>query len=133
MTVKKKALTLLLASVAASLCFAAHQYYHDNIRLPDRSPRQVAEDYFEAVKRRDYERAFALVSRRHYPDSFNQFKDRVDMYSPEMRLEISAEGVEEGMAFVDATIFVPMSFGLYSSETRMNLVRVGREWKILHP
>ncbi|MDR0239898.1 MAG: hypothetical protein LBI88_06685 [Deltaproteobacteria bacterium] len=133
MTTKKKAFTLLLAFILAAAGYVGVQYYFDNIKLPDLSPRQVAEAYFEAVKRKDYAQAFAFVSRRHYFDSFNQFKDRVDMYSPEMRLEIVEEGIRDGTAFVDAKIFVPMAFGPYTSETRMNLVRAKREWKIIHP
>lgn len=133
MTVKKKAFTLLLALLLVATGFAGFQYYYDNIKLPDLAPRQVTEAYFEAVKRKDYETAYTFVSRRHYPDSFNQFKDRVDMYSPKMRLEVAGEGITDDKAFVDARIFVPMTFGLYSAETRMNLVRVKREWKIIHP
>ena len=132
-TVKKKAFTLLLALILAAAGFAGIRYYYDNIKLPELAPRQVTEAYFEAVKHKDYEKAFAFVSRRHYPDSFSQFKDRVDMYAPEMRLEITGEDIENDMAFVDAKIFVPLTFGPYTAETRMTLVRVKREWQIIHP
>ena len=133
MTVKKKAFTLLLALVLAAAVFAGIRYYYDHIKLPDLSPRQVVEHYFAALMFMDYEKAYAFVSLRHYSDSFNQFKERVDMYSQEMRLEIVGEGIEGDMAFVDARIFVPMTFGPYTAETRMRLVREKREWKIIHP
>jgi hypothetical protein len=129
----RRAIRLVLALVLTAAACAGIQYYYDHVKLPDLSPRQVIEAYFEAVTRKDYEAAYALVSRQHYPDSFNQFKDRVDMYSPEMRLEIAGEGIADGKAFVDARIFVPMAFGPYTAETRMNLVRMKREWKIIHP
>ena len=129
----KRAIRLIAALALAAAAFTGIRYYYDHIKLPDLSPRQVTEAYFEAVKRKDYETAFAFVSRRHYPDSFSQFKDRVDMYSPEMLLEITGEVIADGTAIVDARIFVPMAFGPYTAETRMNLVRVKREWKIIHP
>lgn len=129
----KRAIRLILAFALAVAGVAGVRYYYDHIKLPDQSPRQVIEAYFEAVKRKDYETAFVFVSRQHYPDSFNQFKDRLDMYSPEMGLEIVAENITDDTASVDAKIFVPMTFGPYTAETRMNLVRVKREWKIIHP
>ena len=129
----KRGIQLILVLALIGAGFAGIRYYYDNIKLPNIAPRQLVEAYFEAVKRKDYEKAFAFVSRRHYHDSFNQFKDRVDMYSPEMRLEISEESIVDDTAFVNAKIFVPLTFGPYTSETRMRLTREKREWKIIHP
>ena len=133
MTGKKKAFALLVALFLAVAGYAGVRYYYDYVKLPEVSPRQVVEQYFAALTFEDYEKAYSFVSLRHYHDSFNQFKDRVDMYSPEMRLEILQEGIEDDTAFVDARIFVPMSFGPYTAETRMKLAREKREWKIVHP
>jgi len=133
MTMKKKALALILALCLVAAGVAGIQYYYDNVKLPELAPRQIIEQYFEAVKRKDYEQAYAHISRRHYHDSFNQFKDRLDMYSPDMRLEITGEIIENGTAIVEASVFIPMHFGSYTANTRMSLVRVKREWKIIHP
>ncbi|MCL1890004.1 MAG: DUF4829 domain-containing protein [Desulfovibrionaceae bacterium] len=133
MTRKKKALALISALVLAAAGMAGVQHYYDNIKLPETSPRQVIEHYFEALKLNDYEKAYALVSHWHYPDSFNQFVDRVNMYSSDMLLAINGEIIEEGMAFVEIGIIVPMTFGTYTANTRMTLIRVKREWKIIHP
>jgi len=134
MTVKKKALALIIALVLAGVGgWTGIQYYYDYLKPPKIAPKQVVEQYFEALKLESFEEAFAMVSHRHYPDSFNQFMDRVSMYSPDMRLEISGETMEDDMAFVEAHIVVPMRFGPYEADTHMTLVRVKREWKIIHP
>jgi hypothetical protein len=130
---KHKASAIILALVLAAAGVAGTRYYYDNVKPPEISPGQVIERYFEAVQRKDYATAYAFVSRRHYPDSFNQFKDRVDMYSPDMLLKITGETINDGAASVEARTFVPMLFGLYEADTRMSLVRVKREWKIIHP
>ena len=131
MTAKKKALALALVITVAG--FAGIRYYYDYVKPPETAPGQVIERYFEALKINDYEKAYALVSRVHYPDSFNQFVDRVNMYSPDMRLEIKGETVENDTAFVDIDIAVPMNSGIFTTLARMDLVRVKREWKIIHP
>ena len=133
MTGKKKVIALLLTLALASAAAAGIRYYYDNIKPPDLSPREVFEQYFDAVKLKDYEKAFSFVSRRHFTYSFNQFKDRVDMYSPRMRLEITGETIENDLAVIEAKTYVPMTFGLYASDTRMKLIRIKREWKIMHP
>ncbi|MDR2726278.1 MAG: DUF4829 domain-containing protein [Candidatus Adiutrix sp.] len=130
---KRKALALALALALAAAGLAGRQYYLDHIKLPETGPSRVVERYFEAIKLKDYEKAYALVSRRHYPDSFNQFVDRVNMYSPDMSLTINGESLEENAAFVEIDIIVPMAFGPYAANTRMALARVKREWKIIHP
>ena len=133
MTMKRKVCVLLLALFLVSAGAAGARYYYDNIGLPPVSPRQVIERYFAALKLQDYEKAYALVSLRHYHDSFNQFMDRVNMYSPDMRLEIAGETIGQGTAFVEGRIFVPMAFGPYTADVRMDLARIKREWKIVHP
>jgi len=133
MAITKKVIALALALGLIAAGAAGIQYYYDNIKLPDISPRQVFEQYFEAVKRKDYEKAYSFVSLQHFRYSFNQFKDRVDMYSPNMRLEILGEIIEKDAALIEAKTYIPMTFGLYASDTRMKLVRVKREWKIIHP
>ncbi|MDR1241197.1 MAG: DUF4829 domain-containing protein [Deltaproteobacteria bacterium] len=130
---KKKAVWTILFLLLAGIGFAGSQYYLDNIKLPEVSPRQVVEQYFAAVKNRDYQKAYSLVSLRHYNNSYNQFIDRVSMYSPEMLLEIKGESIENDTAVVDARVVVPLQFGAYSSDSNMDLARVKREWKIIHP
>jgi hypothetical protein len=129
MKMKKKSLALAV-SVA---CLAGILYYYDNVKPPETAPGQVIERYFEALKIKDYEKAYAMVSRDHYPDSFNQFVDRVNMYSPDMRLEIKGETVENDTASVEVDLAVPMNLGVFTTLARMDLVRVKREWKIIHP
>ncbi|MDR2725845.1 MAG: DUF4829 domain-containing protein [Candidatus Adiutrix sp.] len=133
LTVKKKARALVLALVLLAASLAGLRYYYDHVRLPETGPGRVIERYFEALKLKDYEKAYALVSRRHYPDSFNQFVDRVNMYSPDMSVSINGETIEEGAAVVEVGISLPLAFGPYTADTRMALVRVKREWKIVHP
>ena len=55
------------------------------------------------------------------------------MYAPDMKLSILGENIVEGAATVDVRIEVPLKFGLYKSDSTMDLVRVKREWKIMHP
>jgi hypothetical protein len=133
MRVKRKALWVLLAVLCAGGTWAGIQYYLDNIKPPATPPGQVVERYFEALKRRDFAAAYAMVSRRHYFESFNQFIDRVSMYSPDMTLEVTQEQLEEAGAVVMVRISAPLRFGLYSSDSEMDLARDGREWKIIHP
>jgi hypothetical protein len=130
---KKTVLKLFCLVFAALLGFAGIRYYLDNIQLPAVSPRQVVEQYFAALKEKDYEKAYGLVSLRHYNNSYNQFIDRVSMYSPDMRLELKGESIENDRAVVEATVFLPLEFGPYISDAHMDLVRVKREWKIIHP
>lgn len=124
---------MVLVIALAGAGYAGTQYYLDNIRLPEITPTQVVEQYFAALGQRDYKTAYAFVSRQHYFDSFNQFIDRVSMYSPEMTLKVNWEKLEEKTAVVNIAIVVPMRFGTYSSESQMDLVRDKREWKIIHP
>jgi len=136
MTLKKKALALILALGLAGLIaagVAGIRYYHDNIKPPALAPRQVIEQYFEAIKRRDYQKAYSFVCLRHFRNSFNQFRDRVDTYSPDMTLEFTGETIDKNTAVVDLEVSVPMGFGLYKADGRMYLVRVKRDWKIITP
>ncbi|MDR1489897.1 MAG: DUF4829 domain-containing protein [Desulfovibrio sp.] len=109
------------------------RYYLDHVRLPEIAPRQVVAEYFEALKGKDYKKAYSFISLRHYNNSYNQFIDRVSMYSPEMQLEVAGETIKGDTAVVDARVVVPLQFGPYSSYSNMDLVRVKREWKIIHP
>ncbi|MDR2669788.1 MAG: DUF4829 domain-containing protein [Desulfovibrio sp.] len=124
---------LLGCLLVAAAGVAGVQYYLDNIKLPAVSPTQVVEEYFAALKSRDYKKAYALISLRHYNNSFNQFIDRAAMYSPDMHLEVTGESVANDTAVVAARVLLPLEFGLYSSDSSMDLVRVQREWKIVHP
>jgi hypothetical protein len=133
MTPKKTALSAAGLVLTAVIGIVAVRYYLDNIKLPEVSPRQVVEQYFEALKKQDYEKAYSFVSLRHYNNTFNQFIDRVAMYSPEMRLEVTGEIMDKDTAVVDTKVVVPLEFGSYSSDSNMDLVRVKREWKIVHP
>ncbi|MDR2801097.1 MAG: hypothetical protein LBB52_07525 [Desulfovibrio sp.] len=128
--------TVLAVVCALALVFTGIfgiRHYLDYVRPPAVSPRQVVEEYFEALKSKDYKRAYSLISLRHYNNSYNQFIDRVSMYSPEMRLEVTGETVRGDTAVVEARVVVPLQFGPYSSDSNMDLVRVKREWKIIHP
>lgn len=133
MVKKKIVLKIALIIVLAVVLFGGGRYYLDNIRPPEVSPRQVVEQYFDFLKKHNYKEAYELVSRQHYHDSYNQFIDRVSMYSPEMRLKVEEEILEKDKAVVNIQVFVPMEFGDYNSVTSMDLVRVKREWKIIHP
>lgn len=113
--------------------YAGTQYYLDNIKLPEVSPRLVVEHYFAALEKGEFKRAYDMVSHEHYFESLNQFTDRVSMYAPDMMLEVRGERLEEKAAVVEIHIVVPMRFGTYSSDTEMSLIRAKREWKILHP
>jgi hypothetical protein len=130
---KKTLLRLLCLLLVALLGLAGIRYYLDNIKLPPVSPRQVVEEYFAALKGKDYKKAYGLISLRHYNNSYNQFIDRVSMYSPDMRLEFKGENIENDTAVVEATVFLPLEFGPYISDAHMDLVRIKREWKIIHP
>ncbi|MDR2076781.1 MAG: DUF4829 domain-containing protein [Desulfovibrio sp.] len=130
---KKKALAVVCLILAGLLGFFGTRYYLDNIKMPEVSPRQVVEDYFAALKAQDYDRAYGLISLRHYNNTINQFKDRVSMYSPEMELEIKDETITEDTAVVVVRVLVPLGFGPYISDTNMDLVRDKRVWKIIHP
>jgi hypothetical protein len=133
MAAKKKAALLIICLILAGSGYAGSQYYLDNIKLPDVSPRQVVEQYFAALKSEDYKKAYGFVSLRHYNNSYNQFIDRVEMYSPMMRLEVKGETIKDDMAVVDVTVTLPLAFGPYSSDSSMDLARDRREWKIIHP
>ncbi|MDR0827715.1 MAG: hypothetical protein LBN33_07555 [Desulfovibrio sp.] len=133
MTLKKKIALSVSALLLIGIGITAGQYYFYNIKLPDISPRQVVEQYFAAVKEGDYKKAYAFVSLKYYHESYNQFIDRVVMYSPEMRLEVTKESMEDDKAVVDASVVVPLQFGSYTADSRMDLVRDKREWKIIHP
>ena len=133
MKYKKAAAILMLTLALAGAVYAGTQYYLDNIKLPNIPPGQVVERYFAALGERDHKAAYAHVSRQHYHDSFNQFIDRVSMYSPDMTLKVNWEKIEEKTAAVSVSIVVPMRFGTYKSESEMDLIRDKREWKIVHP
>jgi hypothetical protein len=133
MKAEKKALWIITGLILVLTGVFGSRYYLDNIKLPEVSPRQVVEEYFAALKSQDYKKAYDYISLRHYNDSYNQFIDRVNMYSPEMQLDIQGESIKEDMAVVDAKVVVPLQFGLYTSDSSMDLVRVKREWKIIHP
>jgi hypothetical protein len=133
MTRRKKAALLVGCLLVAAAVVGGVQYYLDNIKLPAVSPTQVVEDYFAALKSRDYKKAYGFVSLRHYNNSFNQFVDRVDMYAPDMHLEVTGESIAKDTAVVATRVLLPLEFGLYSSDSTMDLVRVQREWKIVHP
>jgi hypothetical protein len=134
MAAKKTIAGIAAALVLVAAGMAAYRHYLDHIRPPEISPRQVIEKYFAAVNSKEYEAAYAFVSSRHYHESFNQFVDRVNLYSPAMRLEVTGERLEEdGTAVVEARIVVPMAFGPFTADTRMDLARMRREWKIIHP
>jgi hypothetical protein len=133
MSGKKRIILLLCLCALLGIAFAGREYYLDNIKLPELSPRQVVDRYFAALKNKEYKQAYELVSLQHYNDSFNQFIDRVSMYSPAMLLEAQDERIEKDRATVSLKIAVPMQFGLYSSDSDMDLVRIKREWKIIHP
>jgi hypothetical protein len=130
---RKAALKILCLLGIAGIGIAGFQYYLDEIRPPALSPRRVVEEYFTALKNREFKKAYEFISLRHYNDSFNQFVDRAGMYSSAMRLEITGENIREGSAVVDVRVFVPLEFGPYSSDANMDLIRVKREWKIIHP
>jgi hypothetical protein len=130
---RKTVLGILCALLLVLAGIAGIRYYLDHIKLPDVSPRQVVAEYFEALKDKDYKKAYTLISLRHYNNSYNQFIDRVTMYSPEMQLDITGETIQDDTAVVDARIVVPLPFGPYASDSTMDLVRVKREWKIIHP
>ena len=132
-TTRKTVLGILCVLLPVLIGVAGIRYYLDHVKLPAVSPRQVVAEYFEALRNKDYKRAYAFISLRHYNNSYNQFIDRAAMYSPEMQLEITGETIKDDTAVVDARVVVPMSFGLYSSDSNMDLVRVRREWKIIHP
>jgi hypothetical protein len=130
----KKALLIAVCGILVIIAgTTGTQYYLDNIKLPEVSPRHVVEQYFEAIKSKDYKKAYDFVSLRHYNNSYNQFIDRVDMYSTEMILEIKGERIEDGKAVVETKVIVPLNFGPYTSDSSMDLVRIKREWKIIHP
>ncbi|MDR1685316.1 MAG: hypothetical protein LBR82_02545 [Desulfovibrio sp.] len=133
MTIGKKATLLLGCLLVAAAGVAGVQYWLDNIKLPAVSPTQVVEDYFSALKGRDYKKAYGFISLRHYNNSFNQFIDRAAMYAPDMHLEVTGENITKDTAVVATRVVVPLEFGLYSSDSSMDLVRVQREWKIVHP
>lgn len=133
MSIKKKVLWALFILVCAGVSYVGGQYYLDNVKPPDVSPGQVVERYFDALNKRELEDAYNMVSRKHYFESFNQFVDRVSMYAPDMVLEVNWEKIEDTVAVVNVNITVPMRFGIYSSESEMDLVRAEREWKIIHP
>ncbi len=134
MNQKKKALAgLLIAAALIAGAYAGVQYYLDAVKPPEIAPAQVVERYFDALQNGRFEEAYNLVSRRHYFESFNQFIDRVSMYSPEMTLEILQEKIEGTAAVVSIHIVVPLRFGIYASDSEMDLVRDKREWKIVHP
>jgi hypothetical protein len=130
---KKTALKGLCCLALVIMGVAGIQYYLDHIKLPAVSPRQVVEQYFEALKNKDYQRAYDLVSLRHYNNSYNQFIDRVSMYSPDMQLEVKGESITDDTALVETRVVLPLEFGPYSSDSNMDLVRIKREWKIIHP
>ncbi|MDR2161455.1 MAG: hypothetical protein LBO77_04865 [Desulfovibrio sp.] len=119
--------------MAGAAGFFGIRYYLDNIKMPAVPPRQVIAEYFAALKERDYKKAYEFISLRHYNNSYNQFIDRVSMYPQDMQLEIKDEAIEKDTAVVAAKIFVPMGFGPYISDANMDLVRVKRQWKIIHP
>jgi hypothetical protein len=126
---------LLAAAIVIGGAWFGYQYYLDNIKLPAVGPSEVISRYFEAVKKGDFKTAYAMVSRAHYPDSYNQFIDRASMYSPQMKLTITGESIDEKQqtAHVTLHVTVPLRYGLYASNTGMDLARVKREWKIMHP
>ncbi|MDR3177044.1 MAG: hypothetical protein LBU06_11010 [Desulfovibrio sp.] len=133
---KKTRKTVLMAVCAFHVVLAGifgMRYYLDHVKLPDVSPRQVIAEYFAALKSRDYKKAYGFVSIRHYNNSYNQFIDRVSMYSPDMQLEVTGETIKDDTAVVETKVVVPLWFGPYSSNSNMDLVRVKREWKIIHP
>jgi hypothetical protein len=130
---KKTALGIIGLVLTVIIGVMAGRYYLDNIKLPELPPRQVVEQYFEALKNQEYKKAYDFVSLRHYNNTFNQFIDRVAMYSPQMRLEVTGESIDKDSAVVDTKVTVPLEFGSYSSNSNMDLVRVKREWKIIHP
>lgn len=131
--IKKKWLSTLALLVFLGLAAGGGLYYYENIKPPDITPRQVVEQYFTAVQKGDYRKAYQMVSSRHYHDSFNQFIDRVSMYSPQMTLQVQAETIDKNKATVNMHIFIPLKFGPYSSNTSMDLIREKREWKIVSP
>ncbi|SDD56982.1 hypothetical protein SPACI_052580 [Sporomusa acidovorans DSM 3132] len=131
--VKKTVLSALALLVFLGLAAGGGFYYYENINPPDLTPGQVIEQYFAAVQKGDYQKAYQMVSRQHYHDSFNQFIDRVSMYSPEMTLQVQGETIDNNKAVVNLHIFIPLEFGPYSSNTSMDLIREKREWKIVCP
>lgn len=131
--IKRKWLNGLALLVFLGLAAGGGFYYYENIRLPDVTPGQVVEQYFTAVQKGDYRKAYQMVSSRHYHDSFNQFIDRVSMYSPQMMLQVQAEAIDKNKAIVNMHISVPLKFGPYNSNSSMDLIREKREWKIVSP
>jgi hypothetical protein len=123
----------VLAALALLGCIAGGTYYLDNIKPPAVPPRQVVERYFEALRERDYKKAYSFVSLAHFNGSYNQFVDRVGMYSPDMGLEITGENIEKETAAVHVAVSLSLPFGPYRADSDMDLVRVKREWKIIHP
>lgn len=114
-------------------CAAGGVYYLDHIKAPSVPPRQVIENYFAALRERDYQKAYSFVSLQHFNGSYNQFVDRAGMYSPDMRLEITGESIAEDTAAVHVNVSLTLPFGPYQADSDMDLVRVKREWKIIHP
>lgn len=133
MTRKKILGVLFLVAITIGGGYFGIQYYLDNIKLPDVAPAKVVDAYFSALQKQNFKAAYDMVSRIHYVDSINQFVDRTSMYAPDMKLSILGENIVEGAATVDVRIEVPLKFGLYKSDSTMDLVRVKREWKIMHP
>ena len=132
---KRKKIIILVLAIAAfiGVAYAGIQYYLDNIRPPKIAPAQVVEQYFSSLQKKDFKLAYSLVSQEYYHESVNQFIDRVSMYDPDMILEVSLEKIEEKTALVEVHIVVPLRFGIYESDSTMQLVRAKREWKIIHP